>query len=156
MQLKSSRNGVFMKRTLLRLGLLAAAATVATTALWSSGATAAPQSSALVAGSYRAAYLNGVTTGTYNIIPPVLGIQTSLQLSGKLTSSGGCYTAQVGVRQSGVWKYVTAATNCSTTPVSYTLYTTSIITLSPAFGVRVCAVGGACGPVTQLGGIIIA
>jgi hypothetical protein len=137
--------------------LAAMALTIAAaTAAGSSGASAAAPvagartDAALAARPYRAAHLAGVTTGTYTVSRPAHGILITLQMTGRLTSSGGCYTAQVGVRQSSVWKFSTVATNCSTLPVPYQVSVSAITSLSAAFGVRVCAVGGGCGAVTPL------
>jgi hypothetical protein len=137
-----------MNRTLKRWGPFAAAAAALPAVLMPSPAAAAD--TALLAQPYRAVYLNGETAGTYSISRPTLSILTTLQISGQLTSSGGCYTAQVGVRQSGVWRFTTVASACSSVPVSYQVSSTAVTTLSPAFGVRVCQTGGGCGQVTTL------
>lgn len=147
-----------MNRALKRFGLFLAAAlpAVAITATAPSAASAAPPHadssaiSSLFARPYRATYLGGVTTGSYSVDTPPYGIITTLRMTGQLTSSGGCYTAQVGIRQSAVWRIATVATACSSTPVVYNVATGVVISLSPAFGVRVCQVGGGCGAFTEL------
>ncbi len=147
-----------MNRALKRFGLFLAAAlpAVAITAMSPSEASAAPSGagsaaiSSLLARPYRASYLGGVTTGSYSVVTPAYGILTTLRMTGQLTSSGGCYTAQVGIRQAAVWRIATVATACSTTPVAYNVATSVVVSLSPAFGVRVCLVGGTCGAFTEL------
>jgi hypothetical protein len=149
-----------VKATKKRLGLLTAAtlSAVAMTMTSATTAVAAPPpehveaatTSALVALPYRAMYQSGMTTGTYTITPPGHGILTTLQMTGQLASTRGCYTAEVGVRLAGTWAYRTVATNCSPLPVTYRVATTALVVRSPAFGVRVCAADGGCGPVTVL------
>jgi hypothetical protein len=149
-----------MNRNLTCLARFSAAALsfVAATAVLPAGASAtsaatvtrAEAADLLLARPYRAVHLGGVAAGTYTVVPPAHGVMLTLQLSGLLTSSGGCYTAQAGVRRSGVWTFSTVAGACTTTPASYQVAVTAIVSQSPAFGVRVCAAAGACGAVTQL------